>query len=315
MTTEPDVLTIPVEDIELDLLPSHARTVGSAEFQREVMHQFWDKYAAKGQRSSVIAGAREFRVLVWSADEDMLDALTKIQEAGRSSDAVPFLEGLALRNPDHAPILYCLGAGYSELERFDEALIRLKHVVSLDPQHALAWTAVGITYDRMGKQEFTLEPLRKAIEVAPDDGIARRTLGGILVTQGRTAEALEHLRAARRLMPDDAYTINALAVALDELGGDENLREARELDQTLIRQFPGSPFAERAGKYLTRRANDATRAAVGGGLRPDVMMYIQSALDTFDDVGPERDSRDHDGGAEERPGRIRHVRSLPQVHP
>jgi len=35
-------------------------------------------------------------------------------------------------------------------------------------------------------------------------------------------------------------------------------------------------------------ASQSMRASVGGGLRPDVVMYIKSALDTFKKVGPKQ---------------------------
>lgn len=72
------------------------------------------------------------------------------------------------------------------------------------------------------------------------------------------------------------------------MGGEANLEEADELYLVVIQRFPASPVAEHARQARTRLAQGSMRANVAGGLRPDVMMYIAGALDTFDKVGPKR---------------------------
>lgn len=185
-------------------------------------------------------------------------------------------------------MLYNLGIAYSELDQLDEAIIRLKRVVTLNPKHAHAWTGIGVAYERMGKRAEALEPMQKAVEADPSDGYARRNLGAMLLGAGRGAEALEHLRMARQALPHDAQTLYGLASALETVGGDDNEDEADELYQVIIRKFPGSAVAERAREARTKRAHQNMRSAVGGGLRPDVVMYITEALDTFAKVGPDK---------------------------
>ena len=65
------------------------------------------------------------------------------------------------------------------------------------------------------------------------------------------------------------------------LAGEDNASEADELYQVVIKRWPASPVAEPARAARTALAHKNMRGKVGGGLRPDVMMYIAGALDTF----------------------------------
>ena len=158
----------------------------------------------------------------------------------------------------------------------------------MKPSHAHAWTAIGVAYLRMGKRELALEPLKKAVEADPDDGYARRNLGATLLGQGHKEEALGHFRRARATLPHDPQTLHGLASALEVVGGDSNQDEADELYLVVIERFPASSVAEHARKARTRLAQRSMRDRVSGGLRPDVLMYIAGALDTFGKVGPTR---------------------------
>jgi tetratricopeptide (TPR) repeat protein len=181
-----------------------------------------------------------------------------------------------------------LGLAYSELGEFDEAIIRLKRVVAAEPTHAHAWTAIGVAYQRSGKPALALDAFKAAVDANPDDGYALRNYGGGLAGAGKLEEALPLLRKAVARLPDDPQSLYGLASVLESLGGAERAAEADTLQQDIVRRFPASPAAELARESRTRRAHASLRAAVGGGLRPDVMMYIAGALDTFKEVGPQK---------------------------
>lgn len=185
-------------------------------------------------------------------------------------------------------MLFNLGIAYSELGQYDEAIIRLKRAVRLNPKHAHAWTGIGVAYQRMGKPELALDPMQKAVEADPADGYSRRNLGAMLMAAGRKAEGLAQLREARRLLPHDPQTVYNLAAALDDTGGSDNRAEADELYQVVIERWPAADVAELARKARTKLAHENLRANTGGGLRPDVMMYIAAALDTFAKAGPKK---------------------------
>lgn len=288
MTTKPSYFSLPIARFDLNLLPPEARKIGSEAFQTAVIAHFVAQYAPKGQQAVVTVDDQEVTVLVLPADANPLDFVMTMLQSGRIKEAVPYLETLAKADPNNVQVLYNLGIAYSELGQYDEAIIRLKRAVQLDPQHAHAWTGIGVAYQRMGKREQALEPMQKAVEADPTDGYARRNLGAMLLGAGRDTEALEHLRAARRALPHDAQTLYGLASALDTVDGEGNKEEADELYEVVIQKFPGSQVAELAREARTKLAHASMRAKVGGGIRPDVMMYIAGALDTFAEVGPDK---------------------------
>jgi tetratricopeptide (TPR) repeat protein len=140
----------------------------------------------------------------------------------------------------------------------------------------------------MGEHNKAIEPLNKAIEAEPKDGYARRNLGALLLGLSQYEQALEHLRIARKALPQDVQTLFGLASALEEVQGETNLGEADELYQVVIQIAPGSKTAGLAKAARTRIGHKNMREKVGGGLRPDVMMYIAGALKTFKEIGPQK---------------------------
>jgi tetratricopeptide (TPR) repeat protein len=287
----PLTFTLPLARFDLNLLPPDARQIGTEAFKMAVITHFAAQYAAKGERALVTVDDDEIKVMAFpQGATNALGFIMPMLQAGRIEEALPYLESLAKTDGNNnAEVFYNLGIAYSELSQFDEALIRLKRAVQLDPGYAHAWTGIGVAYQRMGKREQALEPMQKAVDVDPKDGYTRRNLAGLLLSLHRPAEALTHLREARKVLPHDPQTLYGLATALHDVGGDpKNVEEADELFQVVIQRWPGSQVADLARKARTGIAEGAMRARAEGttGLRRDVVMYITSALDTFEQLGP-----------------------------
>jgi len=285
MSKKPFSFKIPLARFDVGLLARDARKIGSEAFKTAVTLHFVAQYAAKGEQAIVTVDDEEVTVLTVPADSNALDFVMTMLQSGRINEAVPYLESMAKANPENVQVLYNLGIAYSELTQYDEAVIRLKRAVQLDPTHAHAWTGIGVAYLRMGKRDQALEPTQRAVELDPSDGYGQRNLGAMLMGLGRIKEALPHLREARKALPHDAQATFGLATALETAGGDANLAEADELYQVVIQRWPGAEVAEFARNARTKLAHKSMRDTVGGGLRPDVMMYIAGALDTFKKVG------------------------------
>jgi hypothetical protein len=82
-------------------------------------------------------------------------------------------------------------------------------------------------------------------------------------------------------MPDDPQTIFGLATALEQVGTQDAAEEADQLYRRFVEEHPNSPMAEQAEKARTAFAHRQLKSSSVGGFRPDVMMYIADALDTF----------------------------------
>ncbi len=277
---------IPLHRFDVNLLPSEARQVGTEAFRTAVMLHFAAEYAAQGQTAMVTVDDKDITVMAFPAEATALDFVLPMLQAGKIAEAVPYLESLTKSAPANPAVLYNLGIAYSELKQYDEAIIRLKRAVQLDPGHAHAWVGIGNAYHRMRKPEQALEAFEKAVEANPNDGYTRRNLGGMLIGFKRLDEAIVHLRKALDLMPDDPHSILGLATALEDLGTDEADEEADALYQRLIQEHPNSPMVEQAEKARTAFGNKRLKANSVGGFRPDVMMYIAGALQTFKKLGP-----------------------------
>lgn len=269
----------------MNLLPPEARAIGTDAFKDAVIAYFTHQYGSKGETAIVVVDDQEITVLTIPRDSDPLEFVMTMLQNGRIKEAVPYLESMTKIEPENAQVLYNLGIAYSELGQYDEAIIRLKKAVQIKPTHAHAWTGIGVAYWRMHKPELALVAMEKAVKAEPSDGYARRNLGAVLVGYQRYPEALEHMREARKALPHDPQTTYGLAMALDRLGGDDNQTEADELYKVVIERWPASPVAEQARQARTRLAHKNMREKGGGGLRPDVMMYIAGALDTFEKDG------------------------------
>ena len=70
------------------------------------------------------------------------------------------------------------------------------------------------------------------------------------------------------------------------VGTREADEEADVLHLRFIKEHSSSPMAKDAEPALTAFAHKRLKANSKGGFRPYVMMYILSALQTFDDLGP-----------------------------
>lgn len=279
---------IPINRFDTNLLPPEARQVGTEAFKAAVVMHFAAEYAAQGQTAMVTVDDEEITVIAFPGTASALDFVMPMLRSGRIAEAVPYLESLTKSAPADAAVLYNLGIAYSELGQYDEAIIRLKRAVQLDPGHAHAWVGIGNAYHRMRKPEQALEAFEKAVQADPNDGYTRRNLGGVLIGFKRIDEAVQHLRRALDLMPDDPQAIFGLATALEELGTREADEEADQLYRRFIQEHPNSPMVEQAEKARTAFARRQVKSNSVGGFRPDVMMYIAGALDTFKKQGAQK---------------------------
>ena len=276
---------ISLHRFDTDLLPPEARQIGTEAFKLAVMLHFAAEYAAQGQTALVTVDDKDITVLAFPAETSALDFVLPTLKAGKIAEAVPYLESLTKSAPANAAVLYNLGIAYSELGQYDEAIIRLKRAVQLDPDHAHAWVGIGNAYHRIGKRDQALEAFEKAAEVDPSDGYTRRNLGGMLIGFKRIDEAVVHLRKALDLLPDDPQAIYGLATGLEELNTDAADEEADALYLRFIEEHSNSPMVQSAEQSRTNFAKKRLKSTSVGGFRPDVLMYIAGAMQTFKKVG------------------------------
>jgi tetratricopeptide (TPR) repeat protein len=286
MSAKPFNFKIPFSRFDASLLPEHARQVGSTAFVEAAIMHLSMQYAEKGERAFITIDEDDFSIVTFPKGTNPFEFALDMLKNGQIKEAIPFLESSAKVEPVDPEVLFNLGIAYSELKQYDEAIIRLKRTVQLKPNHARAWNGLGFAYQRMGKPDLALAPLQKAVELAPTDGYGRRNLAGLLMGMEKHKEALGHMREARKALPHDPHTTYGLALALEKVGGNDNLKEADELYLIVVERWPAMDIAEISRKALTKRAHQSMTSKKVGTLRPDVVTYISEALDTFEKVGP-----------------------------
>lgn len=288
MSQKPLYFKIPLSRFDASLLPVNPGKPGTERFKDAVIAHFVAEYASTGQQALVYVDDEDISVFAFAEDRNPLNFVLDMLNEGRINDAIPILEALARSHPADEEILYNLGLAYSETGEFDQAIIRLKRLVTLAPKHARAWTAIGVAYQRMGKPELAMDAMSRAVTADPNDGYAQRNLGAMLLGRGHHQSALDHFRQAHAAIPDDAQSTYGLAAALEAAGGTERLTEADDLYKQVLERFPKSVVAAPAREARTRLAQHSLRQAVGAMPRPDVVMYIANALETFKQIGDQR---------------------------
>lgn len=282
---EPYRFSLPIHQFDLQLLPPNARSIGSSAFKDAVIAHFVSKYVANGEQAVVSVDDKEIHVVSFPATLEPHDYVQSLLRSGRIKEAVPYLESMAETYKTDSETLYNLGIAYSELGRYEDAVMRLKKAVEYNPDHSNAWVGIGVAYIRLKRTRDAIDALNRAVTLDPANGYAHRNLGGLLSMQGDYQAALPHLREAIHQLPDDSQAAYGLAKCLEELG---EIEEADDLYSTLVSRFPSTPITDLAREGRTRIAHKNLRSNSVGGIRPDVMMYIVEALNTFKSVGSKK---------------------------
>ena len=285
MTMEPYRFSLPIHQFDVQLLPPAARTIGSTAFRDAVILHFVRKYVANGEHAIVSVDDKEIHVVSFPANLDPHEYVQSLLQSGRIKEALPYLEAMVETYKTDAEALYNLGLAYSELGRYEDAVMRLKKAVENDPNHSNAWVGIGLAYIRLKRIQDAIDALNKAINLNPANGYAHRNMGGLLSIEDNHKAALPHFREAVHQLPNDPQALYGLAKCLEQLG---ELEEADGLYLNVIDRFPLSQVAEPARSGRTSIAHKNLRSNAVGGLRPDVMMYITGALDTFKKLGPKK---------------------------
>jgi predicted Zn-dependent protease len=122
--------------------------------------------------------------------------------------------------------------------------------------------------------------LAQALDQEPDNPFAARNLAGVLGNRGKYAQALPLFRRLAAAAPDDPALRLALAGCLEALDA-EYRAEASRIYKEVKAAFPNTALENAAVAGLNRLANEDLHGAVDDRPRPDVIMYMQAAMDRF----------------------------------
>jgi Flp pilus assembly protein TadD len=280
---------IPLAQFDLSLLPEGARILGSDAFAHAVLAYFTREYAVSGRRALVSIDGDAIDVLAYpDTVADPMSLALQMLNGGKIREAIPLLEQLARGRPQDTELLYNLGIAYSEIGEYQQAVMALKRAIEHDPQHPNALVGLGVAYQRLGQSDQAEAFLRRAIDVQPGNPYALRNLGAVLGRRGEHADALPYFRRAVQAAPNDPAALLGLAKSLESSGSADDETEADSIYRQLIDRYPGTPFEDQAKEARTAIAQKSLRQGAAGKLRPDVVMYILGALETFEREGAPR---------------------------
>ncbi len=171
-----------------------------------------------------------------------------------------------------------LGRSYAGLSNHADAIGAYRKQVEVNPFHKRAYNDLGSELQQQGKYDEALAAYAKQLENVPVDRVARKYHGLLLVQLKRDKEALPELEKADSASPDDPEIELALAqlyivsgnqekshalmksvigsptsaqggdlfsAALrDDLNVEENLRDARNIVDTITEQFDSGAYEE-----------------------------------------------------------------------
>lgn len=92
--------------------------------------------------------------------------------AGQFADAAVLYASLTAADPDDAGYWLGLGRSYYELDRPDEAIAPLEHVLDLDPKQAQALGMLAAIYHQKGDYLDAVGVFLRLLELRPDDRLA-----------------------------------------------------------------------------------------------------------------------------------------------
>lgn len=137
---------------------------------------------------------------------------------GRGEVGVRFIEKAAELAPEEAAFFNNLGAGYTDLKRFEEALGAFTRAIELAPDNAQAHNNIGAALRPLGRLEEAAAHYAEACVLAPDAGRIWANYANVLMDLDRVDEADAAARNAVRLSPEHAAAHNNLGTVLQRRG-------------------------------------------------------------------------------------------------
>jgi arylsulfatase A-like enzyme/Tfp pilus assembly protein PilF len=181
---------------------------------------------------------------------------TYLTEAGRSREAVAFLEPYVKNTEADIDVLTALGMAQAGLGRRDEALATFARARELDPSNAMVLVNAGTVYLMAGDPVRARQAFEAALDIDQEVARAHNSLGVIAAEEGHLDEAVARWKRAVALDPQDYQTLFNLGITLRKLHREA---EARPYLEAYLKAAP----VALEGRDIVR-----VRSWLGGGSAP-----------------------------------------------
>jgi len=291
MSSEALIFEFKLDDFDLDLLPIATDLLkANRELHEKAVSLYCEDYFKRAGGESNIKIDGEYVTVQWSpqsskdvdaAVEQVIALLTK----GAYRQAEPILRTLIAHYPEHPDVLFNYGMMLSDKGRMKEAIEYLSRLTAIDPKHANAWNALGIAYLRNGQSDDAKKSLKQSYALYPENGYTLRNLGSLLAKED-PREAFPFLEKAAKLLPDDQQTQYGYALCLMQMNDKQEKADA--IFKKAIDISPYSEISELCRQERAKIAQSTMQGSAPPGLRMDVVMYCKTALQRFQELGPEK---------------------------
>ncbi len=131
-----------------------------------------------------------FFSLAQTTAKEWLDKAEKLYDDGKYSEAAVAYDKVTVLDPKSQIAFYQAGWCYNDLDKFENAIDRLKKAVALNQNDHKALQELGYAYKKMTKYDDALNSLKKAIELKPTYALAYKQLGDVYQDLNKNADAI-----------------------------------------------------------------------------------------------------------------------------
>lgn len=125
-------------------------------------------------------------------------------DRGMEQEALEFLDGALLADPENTNLLYFRAMTGQKFGRLDILERDLRRILDINPQNADALNALGYTLtDQTDRHEEALALIEQALALRPDEAAFIDSMGWVQYRLRNYEEALVYLRRALELFPND----------------------------------------------------------------------------------------------------------------
>lgn len=228
-------------------------------------------------------------------DEALRDSLSwkssSLYYAGRRNEALAVVDAIIAAYGSDKVSWNNKSVIFSELRRFDDALVACERSLELDPDYLIALSHYAGVLVNLGRNADALKICHKVLLREPRNAPALASSAGALVNIGKYSEAVVAANAAIAANPRFAIALANKGVALGKLG---QITEALQACEQALEIDPRCVNALNSKGTCLRRlgqseaAMQAYRAAIGAD--PKYWMAHRNLADLLDCIGRHREA-------------------------
>lgn len=143
-----------------------------------------------------------------------------LQQLGRPSEAIPWLQRAARVAPEFRDAHYALAQRLADSRRWDEAASAYRCTVDLTPRFAAGWSGLGLAveHERGTPGHSAIEYLERAVTLEPDTFQWRFNLGAAQQRRGNLTAARQAYEQVLARSPDHVEALFNLGAAAQDQG-------------------------------------------------------------------------------------------------